>query len=294
MINMRFRYLTLVLPILLLNAVVYAQWNPNGTNYSTGNLGIGTVSPAARLHVADGNGGEQIKISRGTGAIRFAQDNNQDNLYLLNNDGSQTLMFWRAGLVGIGTYQPQNTLHIVSDWPWIRLEKPDSGNEQGLAFMQNSTPLFYVYTDNDGSNSLRIHSGTETNSRIHLPFSNNNLYLVQSGGDVGIGTSNTVGYKLAVAGKAIAEEVVVKLQGSWPDYVFGDNYNLPSLSELEQYIRINKHLPGVPTAQAVKGDGLSVGEMNAILLKKVEELTLYVIELKKEIEVLKDQSKEAE
>jgi len=102
---------------------------------------------------------------------------------------------------------------------------------------------------------------------------------------VNIGTV-PAGYKLAVGGKAIAEEIVVKLQANWPDYVFADTYKLPSLLEVERYIREHKHLPGVPTAEEVKTEGLSVGEMNAVLLKKVEELTLYVIELQKQVKTL--------
>jgi len=90
------------------------------------------------------------------------------------------------------------------------------------------------------------------------------------------------GYKLAVGGKAIAEEVVVKLQANWPDYVFESTYKLPSLLEIDRYIRENKHLPEMPTAQEVQQNGLSIGEMNALLLKKIEELTLYVVDLKKE------------
>ena len=97
-------------------------------------------------------------------------------------------------------------------------------------------------------------------------------------GNLAIGTVDPRGYKLAVAGKTITEEVVVSLQGNWPDYVFEKPYKLPSLSELEQFILANKHLPEVPTAEDVKERGLSLGEMNAVLLKKIEELTLYLIQ----------------
>jgi hypothetical protein len=90
------------------------------------------------------------------------------------------------------------------------------------------------------------------------------------------------GYMLAVGGKAVMEEAVIKLKANWPDYVFENTYKLPSLLEVGRYIRENKHLPDVPTAQEVKENGLSLGEMNAVLLKKIEELTLYVLDLKKE------------
>ena len=73
----------------------------------------------------------------------------------------------------------------------------------------------------------------------------------------------------------------------WPDYVFDKSYNLMPLFETEQYIQANGHLPNVPSAAEVEADGMSVGEMNKVLLQKVEELTLYVIELQKQIDELK-------
>jgi hypothetical protein len=74
-----------------------------------------------------------------------------------------------------------------------------------------------------------------------------------------------------------------------PDYVFESTYKLMPLNEVESYIRINKHLPEIPSAQEIAKNGLDVAEMNLLLLKKVEELTLYTIELKKEVEALKNQ-----
>jgi hypothetical protein len=107
-------------------------------------------------------------------------------------------------------------------------------------------------------------------------------------GSLAIGTTDARGYKLAVAGRTITEEVVVKLQGNWPDYVFEKQYKLTTLSELEQYILNNKHLPDVPTASEVNQNGLNLGEMNAVLLKKVEELTLYLIQQDAKIRELQD------
>ncbi len=99
---------------------------------------------------------------------------------------------------------------------------------------------------------------------------------------VGIGTSNIPsGYMLAVAGDVVANLVKVELQGAWPDYVFGDEYDLMSLTELNEYIRKNKHLPGIPDAQTIEEQGIDLGEMNILLLKKVEELTLYAIDQEK-------------
>jgi len=89
-----------------------------------------------------------------------------------------------------------------------------------------------------------------------------------------------------VDGTITAKEVVVTVEG-WSDFVFEKDYNLMPLNEVEQHVKEKKHLPGIPSAEEVAADGVSVGEMQAKLLQKVEELTLYVIELKKENEQLK-------
>ncbi len=104
---------------------------------------------------------------------------------------------------------------------------------------------------------------------------------------MGIGTiSIPSAYKLAVDGKIIAEEFKVQDSGSWPDHVFQADYDLMPLPEVERYISEHQHLPDVPSAEEVATDGLSLGETQALLLQKIEELTLYVIDLKKENQAL--------
>ena len=109
--------------------------------------------------------------------------------------------------------------------------------------------------------------------------------------NVGIGvdlSKNPNNYRLGVKGKIGAQEVQIENNSlTWSDFVFKDDYKLITLEELEHYIKVNKHLPEIPTEAEVRKDGLLVSEMNAKLLQKVEELTLYVIELKKEVEALK-------
>ena len=113
--------------------------------------------------------------------------------------------------------------------------------------------------------------------------------IIKSNGDVGIGTP-TPDEKLTVNGAIHGEEVRVDVNvPDVPDYVFEKDYKLLSLSDLERYIVLNKHLPEVPSALEMEAEGLKLKEMNLILLKKVEELSLYMIELKKEIELLKDE-----
>jgi len=105
---------------------------------------------------------------------------------------------------------------------------------------------------------------------------------ITADGNVGIGTTDTKGYKLAVNGDAIFTKVKVKAYNNWPDYVFDEHYKLLPIHELAAYIQSNRHLPGIPSASEVEEDGIDVGEMNKKLLRKIEELTLYLIEEHKE------------
>ncbi|QRY57122.1 hypothetical protein [Sphingobacterium siyangense] len=109
-----------------------------------------------------------------------------------------------------------------------------------------------------------------------------NHYISQ--GNLGIGTKNPQD-KLSVNGKIRAHEIrVTTATADWPDYVFKADYDLKPLSEIEQYIKNKGHLPGVPTASEAESNGIELGELNKVLLKKIEELTLHAIETKKHIE----------
>jgi hypothetical protein len=105
--------------------------------------------------------------------------------------------------------------------------------------------------------------------------------VILTGGRVRIGGSATPTEKLVVDGKILAEEVKVQTVPA-SDYVFEPDYDLKSLQEVETFIQQNKHLPDIPSAEEFKENGVGLGEMDDMLLRKVEELTLYVIELKKE------------
>ena len=101
---------------------------------------------------------------------------------------------------------------------------------------------------------------------------------IKSDGSVGIGISDTKGYKLAVAGNIHAESITVQAHGSWPDYVFSNTFELKPLSAVNDYVKLHHHLPDFPSAKEVEEKGLNLGEVNRLLTQKVEELTLYLIE----------------
>lgn len=111
----------------------------------------------------------------------------------------------------------------------------------------------------------------------------NSMYIDQNGSIV-MGSTAIIpksGYKLSVDGKVVCEELLVQLS-PWPDYVFNADYKLKPLSEVESFIQTNNHLPGMPNAKEVQTEGLNVGEMQKLMMEKIEELTLYMIELQKE------------
>jgi hypothetical protein len=127
--------------------------------------------------------------------------------------------------------------------------------------------------------------GADINYSVYVE--NGNAYFKDN---IGVGTSPVTDYKLAVNGSAIFNKIKVK-QYPWADYVFAKDYHLPSLSEVEAFIRAHGHLPDVVSAEQVEKEGLDVGENQAVLLKKIEELTLYMIELNKRLDKLEAENR---
>ncbi|MXN92145.1 hypothetical protein GR160_13000 [Flavobacterium sp. Sd200] len=140
------------------------------------------------------------------------------------------------------------------------------------------------------SNKLYIENSSSSTPLIWGDFAND---LLKFNGKVGIGLGtaafpttggsiNVAAYKLIVNGGILAKEV--RVATTWADYVFEDNYKLPTLPEVEQYINENGHLPNVPSAKQIEEDGIEVGEMAKIQQEKIEELTLYAIQQQKQLE----------
>ena len=274
---------------------------------SVGNVGIGTTSPTAKLDVS-GNikATDQIVVNK-NGSYRLALNGSSDGYIRGRNDSAEDkfqitsngISYFNGGEVGIGTATPQTELHVAGlGRTGIRVGGPASsgGAIADLEFRPSDGQgvggsNFWIWsfrTDSwsstPGDFVLYSHDGTGYTSPI-IVQPDGDVALVSGNnaarnGNVGIGTTSPDA-KLAVNGNIHAKEVKVDLIG-WPDYVFEEAYDLPSLEEVQEHIVKNGHLINMPSAKVVEENGLRLGEMDKLLLEKIEELTLYVIELKNE------------
>jgi hypothetical protein len=139
--------------------------------------------------------------------------------------------------------------------------------------------------------SVRFAGLTNDNSQARVIVSdiNGNLYWRDAGS---IALNETMNSDLAVNGRLFAQQMLITQTGRWPDYVFSKQYKLPSLTEVESFINQNSHLPGIPSAAEVEKKGIDVGSSQAAQLKKIEELTLYIIQQDKELKTLKQEVEE--
>ncbi|WP_439696629.1 hypothetical protein ACFGVS_29085 [Mucilaginibacter sp. AW1-7] len=217
-----------------------------------------------------------------------------------NGAPDQQVMSWLYnGNVGIGTTTPAAPLHVSklmtpgAVTEMLRLEIRGNNSDE-LAGEGAAINFYTPVTPSPDALGAQIYSFRESavnaTSTTSLRFATNNAgtvsdkLVISGSGNVGIGTADTKGYKLGVNGGIIATAVTVKLYADWADYVFNKDYRLPSLTEVKTYIDQNHHLPEIPSAQQVEKDGINLGEMNKLLMKKVEELTLYLIEKDKQLE----------
>jgi hypothetical protein len=202
--------------------------------------------------------------------------------------------------VGIGTTTPTDKLEVngninVGINSGAATGLGNKVNFNGLDDSNSLDPMWLArYNVGPNQTELRMNIGDDSigddaftvGNYFHVDGQWKTFFKILNNGSVGIGTT-TPDSKLAVNGTIHSKEVKVDLIG-WPDYVFEPTYNLKPLSEIETYIKENKHLPEVPSAKEVEKNGVLLGEMNKLLLKKVEELTLYMIEFKKRDELLQN------
>jgi hypothetical protein len=270
-----------------------------------GSVGIGTINPNSKLEIASSGysieEGLRLKDFGGGASeglwIQFAQANMTDMakmgaisknttsgiLYFStkNNSDSKSIERMRIGEngnVGIGTNVPNYRLDVYGNVNVGTISSTGDlkyriqGKAALTAFNASSNGVLYVNRD------------WESGTGFHSDFAKIGIY-----GNVGIGTDEP-NYKLDVQGTIRAQELKVDMQGA--DFVFEEDYELRSLEEVEAFVSENKHLPDVAPAKEMQENGVNQSEMNQKLLQKIEELTLYVIEIKKEVKALKQENLE--
>ncbi|RXK82907.1 hypothetical protein [Filimonas effusa] len=292
----------------------------------TGRVGIGATMPNETLQIGNSNNGynhkiaipgmynfENLKIGQfgnGASAIEFVNHVDMLSSYgiKLTTDVDDALGFqikyapvvssysqlvYRPGLiltsdgnVGIGTTSPNNTQG------WQKVLDLHGDVNAKLLVTSNSVKTGIFSHNIWGAAAGRI--GTESAHPLYLMAGyGNDAVAILPNGNVGIGSKEPGSYKLAVEGTIGARKIKVT-QEAWADYVFDSSYQLPSLSHVETFIKENKHLPEIPSAAEVKKDGLDLGDNQVVLLKKIEELTLYIIQQNKKMEQMEKRMTEME
>lgn len=296
-----------------------------GTNTPGNRL---TVRDAIRVSTGDGWGGFYAYDASIDGNSIFSLSRQGNNLNLSSWDGigfatgkhsgpstAYNMFIDITGKVGIGTITPYANLHLLSGGSYLNTISEYSGDLiiQGNSGSRNSVSgaslefvipanadgsnpwgqarIITVANNNESSNATgKMILGTRRTMDKMLGDGNQWYYgndlVIDGAGHIGIGTLNPK-EALSVNGNIRAQEIKVETSG-WPDYVFKPSYILPTLNEVKLYIDKNQHLPDMPSEKEVASNGINLGEMNKLLTKKIEELTLYLIEKDK---IINDEQK---
>jgi hypothetical protein len=290
--------------MLLICNLIIAQTN---LLQNTGNVGINTLAPTMPLDVnGDANIGnvtdrfrlrissslfpeirfktptddEVIRLGVAVGIVPFPTNDGDFYVYtaatgtmpLVVKKNGNVSMVATSGSTGIGIKDPLFKLNVAED---LSMSGDIDVGQIGISGSTDNAKRMVMGYDVNGAGFGYIKAGWYQHQWT-------NLSLQPNGGNVGIGTTSP-SEKLSINGKIRAHEIKVET-ANWPDYVFTKNYHLPTLQETEKHIKEKRHLPGIPSAEEVKANGIDLGEMNAKLLQKIEELTLHLIEMNKKAE----------
>ncbi|UGU18114.1 hypothetical protein LS482_09565 [Sinomicrobium kalidii] len=278
-----------ILLFLMAPIAFYAQTN---TFPSSGSVGIGTTAPNTPLHLKSGIDNiltfqtsndswlyTSWKDSSGTRKTWMGLNNDLTSFNITVENNTDKILF-RGGNVGIGTVNPMERLDVNGD---IVIQGAGGANDSPLGALKFYNRSFLSVSV---LAQIQARRGVNSHQKGDLAFYvKDGNALVESmrltaNGNLGVGTVNPGNWKLAINGKIRAREI--KVETGWSDFVFEKDYNLPTLEEVEQHIKEKGHLKDIPSTKEVEENGIFLGEMDAKLLQKIEELTLYIIELKKE------------
>ena len=284
----------------------------------SGEMGLGTQTPKARLDISNPSPAEGqntlLRLSNGfvSGTLnkptlnfnngysenvsgyygwyvgaKVAGAGHFDISRKVGTDDHETMLrIADNGNLGLGTASPATKLEVkgTAADAVLTLNAP-AANEKGILLQDDGTTQWKIAKE-AGSNDLVIGDGSLVNSiRLKKQFAGGPARVVIGNQDVAI-NGGFQDIKLACSGTGIFKELGVLPGANWSDYVFDANYQLMSLDSLAKFISANHHLPEVPSAKEVEANGIRVAEMNALLLKKVEELTLHLIDIKKKVDQL--------
>jgi len=278
------------------NIALNGNWlSDSGINHglfvSNGNIGIQTNSPSVTLDV---NGSSTIRgqliVSRQQTDSQLIFQNSQTSAdigFHLFNENKQSIEMGRISVTKQNSYPAMQLFVNKSTIPAITIWD-QSNNQKANIGIGVSKPQHRLSVDGDIHFTGKLfQNGIEycnaSNSNGFWSENSNDIYYMT--GNVGIGTNHPT-TRLAVDGIITAKEVVVTTEG-WADYVFDSDYPLMPLDDVNQYIKQHHHLPDVPDENEIRSKGISVGNIQTTLLRKIEELTLYMIQVSKENKLLK-------
>jgi len=239
----------------------------------------GSVNYGA-IFVERGTGGGNQPMFSGTDNTDFVVGTTAEVPIKFGINGQAKMTLSANGKLGVGSLSPLTALHV------------DGKVSGGEAASNTGTPNGIMSFSTYGT-GVMASMGIEANVPaqyfwLQPRYINQaifyNTVLNPNGGSVGIGTT-IPSEKLSVNGNVRAKKVIVSQTG-WPDYVFAPAYKLRPLNELAAFIQKNQHLPDMPSAKEVEEKGISVGDNQALLLKKIEELTLYILQQENRIRLL--------